>query len=190
MDDPTPARLRTLVEQRDWRGGVELLAKAYGRRLHGFLFRFFGDRRDAEDVAQEVWVAALGALPEFRFEAAPRTWLFRIAMNKVADQRRRGRPMVPLDSVLLSKLEGKIASSVARRQRPDVQASLHRRQKRVSAQLERFSERDREVLLLVTQGGLAAREVAEVLGLTETNVRQIKKTLIDALLEAVERDGS
>lgn len=40
---------------------------------------------DAEELTQDVFVAAYGALPDFRAEASLRTWLYRITVNKALD---------------------------------------------------------------------------------------------------------
>jgi RNA polymerase sigma-70 factor (ECF subfamily) len=49
---------------------------------------------DAEDVAQETFVAAYKALPGFQFSAKFSTWLYRIAVNKCHDVIRTRRPGV------------------------------------------------------------------------------------------------
>lgn len=53
------------------------------------------DESDVDDVVQEVFVAAFAGLAEFRHEARPKTWLYRIAVNKAWNfwdrQRRRLR---------------------------------------------------------------------------------------------------
>ena len=54
---------------------------------------------DAEDVAQEAFVAAYKALPGFQLDAKFSTWLYRIAVNKCTDILRARRPgMVSLDA--------------------------------------------------------------------------------------------
>jgi RNA polymerase sigma-70 factor (ECF subfamily) len=50
-----------------------------------------GDGEAARDAAQDVFVAALRALPEFRAAASPTTWLIRIAINHCLNLRRAGQ---------------------------------------------------------------------------------------------------
>jgi RNA polymerase sigma-70 factor, ECF subfamily len=76
------------------------LVTRHERRIYGLCLRLLGNREDAEDAAQETFLAALRRAEGFRREAAFSTWLFRIAINAATDQaRRRGRARtVPLET--------------------------------------------------------------------------------------------
>ncbi len=55
-------------------------------------YAFFGNRQDAEDLTQQVFFTAYRKLPQFRRQAALRTWLHRIATNSCKNEiRRRSR---------------------------------------------------------------------------------------------------
>jgi RNA polymerase sigma-70 factor (ECF subfamily) len=56
-----------------------------------------GPTPDAEDAAQETFVAAYKALPGFQLDARFSTWLYRIAANKCTDAIRARRPTVSID---------------------------------------------------------------------------------------------
>jgi len=58
------------------------------------------DRREAEDIVQDVFVAAFEAYPSFKGDSKPKTWLMRILQNKVADfyrKKYRHTGMISLD---------------------------------------------------------------------------------------------
>ena len=59
----------------------ELLVSKYQRRLTRLLFRFVKDEHEVNDVAQEAFIKAYRALPNFRGDSAFYTWLYRIAIN-------------------------------------------------------------------------------------------------------------
>jgi len=59
----------------------ELLVTKYQRRISRLLSRMIRDPTDIEDVAQEAFIKAYRALPNFRGESAFYTWLYRIAIN-------------------------------------------------------------------------------------------------------------
>jgi RNA polymerase sigma-70 factor (ECF subfamily) len=68
------------------------LVARHERRIYGLCLRILGNREDAEDAAQEAFLAALRKAATFRKAAAFSTWLYRIAVNAATDQaRRRGR---------------------------------------------------------------------------------------------------
>ena len=59
----------------------ELLVSKYQRRLTRLVFRFIKDEHEVNDVAQEAFIKAYRALPNFRGDSAFYTWLYRIAIN-------------------------------------------------------------------------------------------------------------
>lgn len=59
----------------------ELLVEKYRRRVVRLLSRMVRDPEEVEDIAQEVFLKAYRALPQFRGESAFYTWLYRIAVN-------------------------------------------------------------------------------------------------------------
>ena len=72
-----------LVErvQRGDRRAFDLLVLKYQRKLIRLLGRFVYDQAELEDIAQESFIKAYRALPNFRGESAFYTWLYRIAIN-------------------------------------------------------------------------------------------------------------
>lgn len=72
-----------LVErvQRGDKKAFDLLVAKYQRKLFRLLSRLIRDQAEIEDVAQEAFIKAYRALPNFRGESAFYTWLYRIAIN-------------------------------------------------------------------------------------------------------------
>ncbi|HKO66166.1 MAG TPA: RNA polymerase sigma factor RpoE [Burkholderiaceae bacterium] len=72
-----------LVErvQRGDKAAFDLLVVKYQRKIFRLLSRLIRDSAEIEDVAQEAFVKAYRALPNFRGESAFYTWLYRIAIN-------------------------------------------------------------------------------------------------------------
>jgi RNA polymerase sigma-70 factor (ECF subfamily) len=84
-----------LVErvQRGDKAAFDLLVVKYQRKIFRLLSRLIRDTAEIEDVAQEAFVKAYRALPNFRGDSAFYTWLYRIAINTaknyLVSQRRR-----------------------------------------------------------------------------------------------------
>src|SRR5688500_17541801 len=82
------------------RGDREAFAVLYDRylpRVHGYCYRLLGERETAEDAATDVFMRALSALPACQ-AGSFRSWLFAIAHNLIADERRRQRPTASLEA--------------------------------------------------------------------------------------------
>ncbi|MGK0173215.1 MAG: RNA polymerase sigma-70 factor (ECF subfamily) [Gammaproteobacteria bacterium] len=74
---------RALVErvQKGERGAFDILVRKYETRLLKLIGRYVRDQSEVFDVAQESFLKAYRALPNFRGDSAFYTWLYRIAIN-------------------------------------------------------------------------------------------------------------
>jgi len=72
-----------LVErvQRGDKAAFDLLVVKYQRKIFRLISRLIRDSAEVEDVAQEAFIKAYRALPNFRGESAFYTWLYRISIN-------------------------------------------------------------------------------------------------------------
>jgi RNA polymerase sigma-70 factor (ECF subfamily) len=68
------------------------LVRRHSRRVYGICLRYFGNAADAEDAAQETFVAVLRRATTFNGASAFSTWLYRVATNACNDiARKRAR---------------------------------------------------------------------------------------------------
>jgi RNA polymerase sigma-70 factor (ECF subfamily) len=180
----------------------EPLYRKYVAQVYSFAFYELRDQHAAEDVTARTFVSALAALPGFRegWAGDPgtpprgddvgghagsnvsgdastfRVWLFRIARNAVANQRRsaRRRPVAPLeDAALLPDpldLEAGVTAQDGARA--------------AWAAIARLPEDRRQALLLRFVDEMTTAEIAAILGRSEGAVR----VLLHRGLRAVERD--
>jgi RNA polymerase sigma factor (sigma-70 family) len=90
-------------------GRPVLNAEAWVERYGDFLFRQayvrLGKHEAAEDIVQEVFLAAWKSRDNYAGRASERTWLIQILRHKVADYFRRQRPEENLDEDELADLE-------------------------------------------------------------------------------------
>ena len=80
------------ASQRGDREAFGILISRHAQSILSLTTRMLGQTADAEDVAQETFVAAYRALSGFQFDAKFSTWLYRIAVNKCTDSLRARRP--------------------------------------------------------------------------------------------------
>jgi RNA polymerase sigma-70 factor (ECF subfamily) len=67
--------------QRGDKGAFDLLVLKYQHKVVKLVLRFVRSPAEAEDIAQEAFIKAYRALPQFRGDSAFYTWLYRIAIN-------------------------------------------------------------------------------------------------------------
>jgi RNA polymerase sigma-70 factor (ECF subfamily) len=144
--------------------------------VYRHLYRMLGNRDDALELAQEVFVRAWQALPQWRPDAQFRTWLLRIASNAAVDvlRRRRTVEFVPLDES---------AEVAGQDPGPERQVAASQELRRLEHSLARLSAEHRQVLLLREVEHLSYEEIGRVLALTEGTVKSRLARARTALLE-------
>lgn len=81
---------RAALERDDRRGAAEWLVRHHAGEVHSLCRALIRNEARAEELAQDVFVRAFGALDGFRGEASSRTWILAIARNRCLDELRRG----------------------------------------------------------------------------------------------------
>lgn len=102
---------RALVErvQQGERRAFDLLVLKYQHKLLKLIGRYIRDASEVQDVAQESFLKAYRALPNFRGDSAFYTWLYRIAINTAKNHlvsQARRPPDEDIDSVNAEQFEG------------------------------------------------------------------------------------
>ena len=167
----------------------DALYRKYLAQVYAYALYELADHHAAEDATERVFMRALAALPRFRELATPedgpdastfRVWLFRIARNVVANERRsrRRRPAASLETALGAGLV--VADPV------DIEQGVETRDEAAAAlrALDRLPDDRRRALLLRFVDEMSTAEIAGVLGRSEGAVR----VLIHRGLRAVARD--
>jgi len=164
-------------------GAFEEMYRAHAGRLFSVAFRLLGNATDAEDLLQEIFMAAHRKLDTFRGEAALGTWLYRLATNLCLDhlRSRSGRSSQVTDSIedeqrLIDSTTSGLAEQTVTKM--DIERAM-----------AKLPEGCRAAFVLHDIEGLEHREVADVLGIAEgTSKSQVHKarTKLRALLMKTE----
>src|SRR5688572_26825878 len=148
-------------------------------RLYNFFRYRVGNNDVAEELTAETFEKAWRDRHRYRYDlAAFSTWLFIIAKQVVADYLRKPHPEVPLMAAVHVTEEETVESLV--QQRSDFE--------RLSALLARLTDRDRELFALKYGSGLTNRMIAQVSGMSESNVGTILHRLTQQLRAAWEKE--
>lgn len=154
--------------------GAEALFEKYSGPLLRFADRMLGNRAEAEEVTQEVFLKMISRVDQYDGRAPVGSWLFAIAANACRDRLRRAR-------------RGEVVSLEVVAERPGagepVDVRLQARQQRTAVRraLARLTEEQREALVLARYHGLAYAEIARTLQISEGAV----KTRVFRAMEAL-----
>ena len=110
---PTDPGVQLMLRvQRDEPGAFAELVKRYGTAVFGRFYRQLGDRQEAEDLAQDVFLRLYRSRYSYQERAKFTTWLFHIAQNvtRNALRSRRRHPCVPFGTLTGSAADERIAS--------------------------------------------------------------------------------
>ncbi|WP_084704837.1 RNA polymerase sigma factor ShbA [Phaeacidiphilus oryzae] len=163
----------------------ELLAQVHPlvhRYCRARLARLPGDaRHHVDDVAQEVCLALLSALPRYRDEGRPfEAFVYGIAAHKIADlQRAAMRGPAGQAAILAEELPETADESLG----PEERALLSSDAAWMRELLACLTDRQRELVLLRVAAGLTAEETGEVLGMSAGAVRVAQHRALGRLRE-------
>ncbi|MGC4078211.1 MAG: RNA polymerase sigma factor RpoE [Rubrivivax sp.] len=175
----TDADADALLVDRAKRGDVrafEMLVVKYQRRIERLVGRMVRDDGLVQDIAQETFIRAYRALPQFRGESAFYTWLYRIAVNtaKKALVELRRDPLVTEGSLAssgdddeTSRVENELSDGAT----PEALMASREIATAVNAAIEALSEDLRQAITLREIEGLSYEEIADVMNCPIGTVR-------------------
>jgi RNA polymerase sigma-70 factor (ECF subfamily) len=143
-------------------------------RLYSIALRLLGDRRDAEEVAQDALVRAFRAMRDYPHERVAalrlRPWLASITINLARNRRRRHDDRQP-PAALEPLLDAGFEPASDGRSAPSTSADRRETQRELAAALLRLSPAVRAAIVLRHVDGLSVAEVAEALGRPEGTIK-------------------
>ena len=160
-------------KQRDKENRLASFYDEYFDRIARYIYVRIGDRKEAEDLAGEVFVRALESLESYKERGVPmQAWLFKIAHNLVVDHLRKAtkRKTVPIDTVQIKTVEDPVAMA---------EKSIEI--ERVNEAMQKLTPEQRKVVQLRFFGGLSSKEVGAILSKSDGAVREMQRAAIEKL---------
>lgn len=143
---------------------LEILVGRYLRPIYSFVYRFAGDRQNAEDVAQEVFVKVWRNIGKFNREKNFKTWIFSIAKNTAIDFLKK-KKAIPFSSFENEEGENVFAETLADPSPlPDEIFERAGIAEILNNAMGNLSPKYRAVLFLHYNDHFTFREIAEILG--------------------------
>jgi RNA polymerase sigma-70 factor, ECF subfamily len=195
LPDEPEAKLLARLVVRDERAFNELV-RLYEHRILALVMRMLGNRAEAEDLAQEVFVQVFKAIGTFRGESKLSTWIYRIAVNLCKNRSKylNVRHAGELDSledhaerVSLSTGEARNAN-VGAMERPDEMVAGKQVELIVQRAIQALEPSFRECLVLRDVEELSYEEIEQITGLAAGTVKSRIHRARAQLREVVERE--
>jgi RNA polymerase sigma-70 factor (ECF subfamily) len=144
-----------------------ILVDRYGNMVFQVVFRISGNREEAEDLSQEVFIRAFRQLGQFRGDAAFSSWLYRIAWNLSMDRldKRKKEAWIELD-----KLTDTHTLNTAIRE-PYQVMDMAERKRSLTLEIEKLDAPDRLLIELYYRDDKTVKEIAWIMGIGESNVK-------------------
>lgn len=184
------ARLVARLKRRD-EAAFNAFVRAYQQKVFTLVYRMLGNRSEAQDLAQEVFITVFKTIDSFRGDSRLSTWLYRVAVNHCKNRikyldRRSARAHDTIDETREAAVSdgGALGERPAR---PDEAAEGSEMQRAVQNALAALDPEFRELIVLRDIEGLAYEEIVQVTGLPEGTVKSRLHRARAALREHIER---
>jgi RNA polymerase sigma-70 factor (ECF subfamily) len=178
------------VKQGDVRA-FEMLVVKYQRRIERLIGRMVRDVDLIQDIAQETFIRAYRALPQFRGESAFYTWLYRIAVNtaKKALVELKRDPLISEAAFAGSSEDGdetsRVENELSDRETPEAVMASKEIAATVNAAIDALSEDLRQAITLREIEGLSYEEIADVMncpiGTVRSRIFRAREAIADKL---------
>ena len=174
MSDLEPSFLRRLKD-RDERAFRELI-EAHRDRVYNISFRMLGSRAEAEDVAQEVFIAVFKTIETFRGDSKFSTWLYRVAVNHCKNRikylaRRHDRDRDELDESTNGQHGAVGAIGGPGPRAPDHALEAQQMETLIQEAIAELDEEQRIVVVLRDVEDLSIEEICKITDLPDGTVK-------------------
>jgi RNA polymerase sigma-70 factor, ECF subfamily len=177
--DARDRRLVRRLKQGDERAFQELV-HTYQDRIFGLVYRMIGNRQEAEDIAQEVFISVHRGIANYRGEGRFYTWLYRIASNTCKNRIKylKGRNFhrsSDIDETPAAHTQGEDGGPVHSLQSvvpgPEATIVANRLERAIQHEIAQLEPEHRLLIVLRDIQGLSYAEILKITGLQEGTLK-------------------
>ena len=154
------------------------IVRLYGDKVFSLIYRMLGNRQEAEDVAQDVFITVFKTIESFRGEAKFSTWLLRISANHAKNRikhlaRRPTEGADPDDVSQLRTLPDRPTPPVqAQIEGPDAMLEAAQTERLMQESIANLPEDQRLLVVLRDVEEMSYQEIEEITGLPEGTINR------------------
>jgi len=188
---------QALVErvQRGDKSAFDVLVRKYQHKVVQLVSRYVRDHSEAQDVAQEAFIKAYRALPNFRGDSAFYTWMYRIAINTAKNYlvaQKRRLPNVDIDAQEAEQFEG--ATGLKEYATPERMLLRGEIEQTIFSAIDQLPEDLKTAITLREIDGLSYEEIAQAMecpvGTVRSRIFRAREAIDSKLRPLVQADGT
>lgn len=162
-----------LQSQKGDLSAFDQLVRRYYPKIYGLVYNMTGNREDAEDVVQDVFVKAHAKLGSFRGKARFYTWVYRIAINSTINfrKKRTRKAAMRLDDLNPDVKQDQAFMRLFSGETPLRRVKLNELQKKLNAAIQTLSDKHKQAVILHDIQGLPHEEIAKIMKCSVGTVR-------------------
>ncbi|AKF92786.1 RNA polymerase sigma factor [Brevibacillus laterosporus] len=143
---------------------IREIYRLYAKEVYQYLYYFTGNRNDAEDLTQEVFLRVIKSLSRFEQRSSMKTWILHIARYVAIDEYRKNRLQTVFGGTLLKLLPSSVG--LPEKELQDKEQRTHFEQAMLS-----LKPKYRNVIILRGIREYSVKETADILGCSEAKVK-------------------
>mgnify|MGYP000989361842 CR=1 FL=1 len=159
----------------------EELISAYEIKIFNYCYRMSGNKHDAEDLAQEIFIKVYKNLKTYKGDSSFSTWLYRVAHNTCIDKYRSIKPNVSLTDAL-----GTYEYAASKETQPDEQLLKKENKELIQSCINSLKPEYRSVIILRDIQNYTYQEIALMLDIPLGTVKSYISRGRQALRELIE----
>ncbi len=160
---------------------IEELIHTYEADVFRLALSVVGDQADAQEIAQETFIAALKSLRNYEERKSFKAWLYVIALNLSRSHLRKQKFLAKLKASTTSLFRVEVQKQVS----PEESVILSEKEAVIWAQLNKLDERHRIVVILRYFHELSVAEISEILNINEGTIHSRLHTARERLRDAL-----
>lgn len=154
----------------------------YGNYLYAIVYNVCGNKQDTEEATQDVILKVLKNIEKYDYSSGLKTWMFTIAKRTAIDYKRRVKYSDDLDTIFDMKSDLSTSDLINKKDEKST----------IDALLSELNEADRELIELYYLKELSNKEIAEITGLSLSNIKvklyRARKLLADNINKYIDNE--